>query len=170
MEKQRKEEMLKKFKEHLSNVDEVALVVLKGHLIIEESLGKIISKFVFHEDKIESARLSFAQKVWIARSMSLDETDNTMWELVLSINALRNDLAHNLKSKKREQKIDRVLALYKAEMKNGTDLSDFEEQHIQISFAISLCTGFLSSFEAEVDRFKDWINKFDRVVNPHRHE
>jgi hypothetical protein len=45
-------------------------VVLKGHLLIEEALDGIISNFVFHSERIGEARLSFAQKVNLARSMS----------------------------------------------------------------------------------------------------
>jgi len=168
MDEARKNNAIKDIQEHLSQVDEVALIVLKGHLLIEESLGRIISNFVFHEDKIDSARLSFYQKVWIGRSMSLREQDNSMWDLIVAINALRNDLAHSLNSPKRQNKIDRVLSLYEAEtvdMEDGPKLSEFDEAHIKIAFAISLCTGFLSTFEAEVERFKAVVGTLDRLMN-----
>ncbi len=34
---------------------------------------------------------------------------------------------------------------------------------------VSLCLGFLDSFEQEVERFRRHVNPLDRVVNPHRH-
>ena len=39
-------------------MDESAVVILKGHLIIEETLGEIISTFVFHGEHIEEARFN----------------------------------------------------------------------------------------------------------------
>ena len=53
-------------------VDDEALVVLKGQLIVEKKLDEIIEAFVFHPEQLETARLSFAQKVAIARSLSLE--------------------------------------------------------------------------------------------------
>lgn len=57
----------KKFEQHLQYVDDIALIVLKGHLIIEEVLDSIISRFVFHSEYLDRASLRFAQKVNIAR-------------------------------------------------------------------------------------------------------
>jgi hypothetical protein len=67
------EELKRRSLEQLGYVDETALVVVKGHLLIEESLNSIISAFVFHPEFIQEANLRFAQKLSIARSMSLDD-------------------------------------------------------------------------------------------------
>ena len=40
--------------------------------------------------------------------MSLDEHANSLWELVLAVNGLRNELAHALNSEKRQHKFDRL--------------------------------------------------------------
>ena len=56
------EEIRQKFEEHLRYVDDTTLIVLKGHLLIEEMLDSIISKFVFHPEFIEKADLRFPQK------------------------------------------------------------------------------------------------------------
>lgn len=157
---------------HLGSVDELALVVLKGHLVIEKFLDRIISRFVFHPEMLKSARLTFAQQVSIARSMSLDEHANSMWDLIKAINALRNDLTHSLDSPKRQARLDCVLTLFS---KEDTDSpipphKSSEAAHIRIANAIALSVGFLSTFEAEVERFKEWVGSLDSVVNPHRHE
>lgn len=85
-------EILGKLEEHLRYVDESAQVILKGHLVIEETLSEIISTFVFHDEYLEGARLSFAQKLAIARTMSLDEHGNEMWQLIAALNSLRMNL------------------------------------------------------------------------------
>jgi hypothetical protein len=62
--------------------DNAALIILKGHLVIEERLTSVIEKFVFHPEHLEQARLTFAHKLAIARSLSLDEDKNSMWSLI----------------------------------------------------------------------------------------
>jgi hypothetical protein len=162
---------IERFAEHLSKVDELTLVVLKGHLLLEESLDKIITTFVFHPEQLADAWLTFAQRVAIARSMSLDEFGNTMWELILAINALRNDLAHSLNSPRRLNRLARVKELY---FRECVDLPDIEhdrllkDQHI-ISLALALSYGFLEGFQKEVNRFKEWVSLLDRTVNRHRY-
>ena len=36
--------------------------------------------------------------------------------------------------------------------------------------AVAYCLGFLDAHEQEVERFKNWVNLLDRVVNPHRRQ
>ena len=145
----------KKFVEHFATVDATAQIVLKGHLLIEETLDSILGKFVFHSAHLESANLRFAQKIDLARSVSLDEHNNEMWELVKAINSLRNELSHSLKSAKRQQKAQRVIELYlklldNAEMSNR---HKNESEEVVLMWATSFFLGFLSAFEAEVDRW-----------------
>jgi hypothetical protein len=148
----------------------LALIVVKGHLVLEEQLERILGTFVLHREHLEAARLSFAQKVSLARSVSLDEHKNSIWELILAVNALRNELAHALNSEKRNTKFDRLKSLYMAANDVSADESAALEQHVLASFAIALSVGFLGSFEEEVVRFKHWVDSLDYVVNPHRHE
>src|SRR5260221_5346762 len=75
----------------------------------EELLDSIISAFVFHSEFIGPANLRFVQKVSIARSMSLDEHENAMWEIATKLNSLRNELAHKLDSPKRAAKTRAVV-------------------------------------------------------------
>lgn len=62
---------LERFTEEMSKIDAVAHVLLKGHLILEEQLVSIIEQYVFHRDYLQEARLSFAQKLAVARSFCL---------------------------------------------------------------------------------------------------
>jgi len=54
-------------------VDETMLVLLKGHLLIEESLDTIIWGFVVPPEFIETVNLRLGQKLSIGCAMSLDE-------------------------------------------------------------------------------------------------
>ncbi len=48
---------LERFVQQFSSIDETAIAVLKGHLLIEEKIDSIISLFVFHPKFIEQSRL-----------------------------------------------------------------------------------------------------------------
>ena len=53
------------------DADVAAMTLLKGHLVLEEKITSSIEKFVFDAEALENARLSFSQKVSIARSIHL---------------------------------------------------------------------------------------------------
>ncbi|NRS90896.1 hypothetical protein HNQ02_003847 [Flavobacterium sp. 7E] len=148
-------------------IDKESLVILKGHLLIEESLNFIIENFVHHSDFMNKAKLTFYQKLNIARSMSVSEQENSMWLLIEKINTLRNDFAHRLESDKRESKIQVILSLYKTEMKSTDFEDDWENEDLPtfLAFVISLCLGFLTALEAEIKRFKSIINIVDKSTN-----
>lgn len=54
--------LIEKFQNELGTVDEVSNVLLKGHLLIEETLSRIIDLYLFHREYIGTARLTFQQK------------------------------------------------------------------------------------------------------------
>jgi hypothetical protein len=162
----------KRFLEQMEQVDEDVLVVLKGHLLIEEALTRIIGKFVFHPDLVDHLRLRFAQRVDLARSLSIDESRNSMWELISALNMLRNEFAHALESPKRTTKTATVRALYLHEVKGMAYEAEHKlwPNHLILASAVALSLGFLFSFEEEAERFRDFLNKSDRFINPHRYK
>jgi len=167
-----KEQFLKIFGDHFNTVDEQAQILLKGHLLIEEKLYDIISNFVFHPDALEKAKLGFYQKLHLARSLSLDESNSSMWELVLAINSLRNKIAHKLATEEREKPLELVKMLFTKEMAEDElkNVWDTQGAVVGLSYSISLVLGFLLSFEKESIRFKEITEKLDLIINTHRHK
>lgn len=167
-----KEQFLKIFADHFNTVDEQAQILLKGHLLIEEKLYDIISNFVFHPDLLEKAKLGFYQKLHLARSFSLDEYNSSIWELILSLNSLRNKIAHKLAIEEREKPMDQVKALYMKEMGDDElkDVWNTQGAVVGLSYSISLALGFLLSFEKESIRFKEIVTELDLIYNTHRHK
>ena len=161
--------MMRRIEQHFGHMDETVIVVLKGHLLIEEALDTIISGFVFHPEFIQSANLRFSHKLAIARAMSLDEHENEMWEIASSLNNLRNELAHSLHSPKRQAKTQTVLDLYfRLAADAPVDVCN-QPEHIVLFFAIGFFLGFLTEFQKEVKRFRGFLNMMDPMVNPHRY-
>lgn len=155
---------------HLYFADDIVLVVLKGHLLIEEALTTIIRKSVHHGEFVDEANLRFYQKVQIARSLSLDEHQNEMWGLVLGLNRVRNDMAHALEHPKVADHISDLRNRYFQAFANVEEIqANKKEPDEQILKDLIVATlGFLSGFEKEVDRFRWWLSILDRFVNPHR--
>ena len=158
--------LLEHFIKQINDIDELAMVVLKGHLVIEQVLTRIISKYVHHSNYVPG--LTFDNRVRLARSMSLDQADNSMWNLILAVNQLRNKVAHSLESKERQKAYQHLKQAYDVETKDSTR-QKVDEPHYLALMAMGHCLGFLQGFEAEIDRFKEWLGTMDKIVNPHRH-
>jgi hypothetical protein len=149
--------------------DRVALVALKGHLVLEEKITAAIEKFVFHAEYLESARLTFAQKLSIAQSISLTENDNRMWDLIEKINKLRNKLSHSLEGTFRKDAMNALRSSY-SQLRGGK-LEEWErkDEALLVLAAVAMCLGFIDAFEQEVERFKGYVNLLDIIVNQHRY-
>jgi hypothetical protein len=158
---------LDQFEKHLRYVDETAQVVLKGHLIAEEALSRIIERFSFNPSYISECRLNFAQKVMIARAFCLRKDKNGIWDLLSGLNRLRNEIAHNLSSDKRKDRIGIIRALYFKEAKGGSlpQQKDLED-HLVVLYACALCTGFLDAFEQDAAAFRGLVDAMDSALNP----
>lgn len=150
-------------------LDKVALIALKGHLVLEEMITAAIEKIVFHPEYLDDARLTFAQKLVISRCVSLDDNNNSMWDLISKLNRLRNTLSHSLEGESRVNAMNALRAAYIQQ--RGGKLEEWEktDDALFLLGVVSFCLGFLDGFEQEVERFRDHVNLLDKVVNPHRH-
>ena len=93
----------------LPETEDVSLVVLKGHLVIEELLVALVERHCFNPKSLTKARLSFAQTTYIAQALFRLPESAPWWEPIQKLNTLRNSLVHQLQPKELE---DKVTALY----------------------------------------------------------
>jgi hypothetical protein len=77
--------------QHLPEKD-LSLIVLKGHLLIEELLYVIVKGAVKYPDLVEDARLSFSQLAHLARAISYEERLRPIWDAIFALNTLREYL------------------------------------------------------------------------------
>jgi len=168
------EELQKRFTDEIRYVDDIAQVVLKGHLVMEDLMTEAIQTFLFHGDMIEDAQFRFAQKIALCRGISTSEQSNGMWTLIAKINSLRNALSHSLDLQRRAKAIEAVRLVYiqefpdhakffeKVEGQKGEQMS--KELAICLG-AIAACIGFLHPHLEEVKRFKAMVVSVDAVAN-----
>lgn len=148
-------------------VDELTQTVLKGHLLVERTLDSILDVVLFHPDHLETARLSFNQKLQIARSLALRKDQLSIWSLVSSINSLRNELAHNLAGEKRQRKVEILKRVYLEEAgpKLGVEQQG-QPDHIIAAHACALCIGFLATLEEDLANMRNYVDALDAKLNP----
>jgi hypothetical protein len=88
-----------RYDDHMPDTDDLALVVLKGHLLVEEVLVELAGLVLPHSQYLEDARLRFHQLACVVKA-AVPSKPNDCWQLVFSLNSLRNDLVHNLEPPK----------------------------------------------------------------------
>jgi hypothetical protein len=88
-----KEEQLR-FKKLIPTLDDHLIILLKGHLLIEEKLWQIITTCVSDVRPLESCKLSFIQKLHIAKSLSGNFLKDEIYNTIKRLNSIRNILSH----------------------------------------------------------------------------
>ena len=89
----------KRFLKLLPHGQDMTLVILKGHLLIEEQVRQIISERVKDPRSLEDARLECGQAICMAQALTGNEVDGAVWKSVKKLNKLRNEIAHNSEPK-----------------------------------------------------------------------
>ncbi|WP_155890825.1 hypothetical protein [Desulfuromonas sp. TF] len=85
-----------KFLELIPDTEDLTLITLKGHLIIEEILYFIVIKHCQFPKYIAEARLSFSQLSSLTKAMINVPIHDCVFPAIDKLNKLRNNLAHNI--------------------------------------------------------------------------
>lgn len=132
------EEKYEEFLEHLPDTaSDKTLLVLKGHLLVEQALRSYIYKRVENPKKLENQQLPFASLLVFASSLESDAAIDWIWTPIDKLNKLRNRLAHNLAPKKIDELEKEIIEHTK---KNDGELSilinDKQTAHTPLALAI----------------------------------
>jgi hypothetical protein len=79
--------------------NDFALVVLKGHLLMEESVNRLLAALLYRPEAIESANLRFHQKLCLIRALAPVGPNGVVFrfaDAAEKLNTMRNRLAHHL--------------------------------------------------------------------------
>lgn len=85
-----------RFRRHLSNLRDVTLIVLKGHLLAEEQLNEWLSLQLSNPGALTAGRFSFSQRLCLARALVRQGHCDDLFDHVGKLNTLRNKFAHRL--------------------------------------------------------------------------
>lgn len=98
-----------KLKDHLPLVKDPTVVILRGHLFVEELLDELIAANLKDGDAIQDARLSFYQKLCIVQGFIGRAGKDHILKPIFALNKLRNEIGHKLPDATLTKKLDSVL-------------------------------------------------------------
>jgi hypothetical protein len=93
--------IINEFDRIMSTIDPLANAVLKGHFEIEEQLDFVLEKLATNPRFLELSGARFARKIKLLRAFGPLGGDDR-WDLIESLNTLRNKVAHRFEGPVRE--------------------------------------------------------------------
>jgi len=81
--------------QHLDKADDPILVILRGHLLVEERLRRILARLSRAPEELKTLRLSFHQVLYLCRAV-IGRHDEPAWGFMKRLNEARNRIAHRL--------------------------------------------------------------------------
>lgn len=100
---------IQRIAQHLPSGDDVTLITLKGHLLVEEQLDELIAAHCKNPDALEGD-IGFAVKLKFARALTGAEELSIVWSACQRLNSLRNALAHKLEHPQAQKRLASFLA------------------------------------------------------------
>ncbi len=81
---------------HLRAKDDIEMILLKGHLVLEQVLNQMLLGYIGKEEDLVSLNLMFSKKIDLLIALSGGHYDKDDIYQLREINRIRNKLAHNL--------------------------------------------------------------------------
>jgi hypothetical protein len=89
-------EASKRYYRHLPSAEDMSLLLLKGHLLVEELLRQLVDNALVRPAALKDARLETYQFICLAEALFHDRAPNWLWDALRKLNSIRNKLAHEL--------------------------------------------------------------------------
>ena len=95
--------------QHLPKDNDLSLLVLKGHLLMEERLFDLLERSVRNPEYVKRANLRTGQLIAVVAGLHWSPDRAWVWHMAWGLNKLRNELSHRLESKDLTRLIDEFL-------------------------------------------------------------
>lgn len=138
-------EAILRLAKHLPSVDDMTLIVLKGHLLIEEQLISILESTLQYPKALDEVRMTFAHRLSLVKALKYRDENSWVWEAIGKLNSIRNDLAHKLEPSKLNEKVEDFFSFIKVSVPINLDMND-KNQRIEsrLRSALAFLHGVLS--------------------------
>lgn len=120
----RQVEAFERFVKLLPYGNDLTLVILKGHLLIEEQVRQIIDERVKKPDVLKDARFDCYQAICLAEALCPMDEEPWFWEAVRKLNKIRNDISHNIELDGLEDQVHAFADFFPS----GLDADDRQDQ------------------------------------------
>jgi hypothetical protein len=81
---------------HMLEIDDLAYLIIKSHLLVEVMLDILAHSTFAHPKYLDKLELSFRPKALVVRAAVLAKSADSHWDLIIKLHALRNKFAHSL--------------------------------------------------------------------------
>ncbi len=109
---EKENDLIEEINSILPEGDQLELLTLIGHLLIEREIYKVLRSEIDHAKYLEDAELQFHQLVKIYKALFYKTGYDQFWAGVKKLNKIRNEYAHNLNSQKVEKLISELLETF----------------------------------------------------------
>lgn len=94
----------------MPDFNDITLIIIKGHLLLEQQIRNIFKSNFNNPNAIERTRLNISQIIDITEaSYEYSESKKYLWESIRLLNNIRNDVAHNIESDGLKNKISNLI-------------------------------------------------------------
>jgi len=130
-----------RFKRLIPRSQDCTVILLKGHLLIEEQLQALVAALVKDSRPLGDARLTFHQWLCMGRALAPGGTGADIWKFVEQLNQTRNELAHNAEVAEFDQKVDDLIKFYAEDGFTGS--STARDRAFRLRATLALVCGIL---------------------------
>ncbi len=103
-------EAFQRFIKLLPHGKDIDLVLLKGHILIEEQVRLLIDRRLRNRAALSDARLECHQCICLAESFYPANHEPWLWKALKKLNKMRNDIAHQIEPSGLQDRIDAFVA------------------------------------------------------------
>ena len=139
----------------MPDTEDLSLIVLKGHLLVEEMLTELLEHILPFPQHIEVLNLRFSHKVSIVRAACKYEVNNKAWDLINALNKTRNELIHNLEPPKLEKVLKNLFSIHKQvdviDVPLDRSQNHLAKTSIRLEWAIQDCMRFLAKLMSIIE-------------------
>ncbi len=119
--------------------DPEMMIVLRGHLLLEEELRALLDTKFPRSEFLENARLTTHQAICLAEAFFRPQAEPWLWDVLHKVNKLRNDISHKLQPKDVAKRMREISDAVKAEIYPTTG---FGTDHPLVQFYLSVVIVF----------------------------
>lgn len=139
----------------MPDTEDLSLIVLKGHLLVEEMLTELLEHILPFPQHIEALNLRFSHKVSIVRAACKHEENNKAWNLINTLNKTRNELIHNLEPPKLEKVLKNLFSIHKQvdviDVPLDRSQNHLAKTNIRLEWSIQDCMRFLAKLMSIIE-------------------
>jgi hypothetical protein len=129
---------------HLGEIQDTTLLILKGHLLVEEALFSRLCELTSDQKHVTQARLSSFQTACIVRAFypngvpGHNQCDaDQIWDAIFALNTIRNKLSHKLEQEGMADLLKRLFVTFEYEGEALDDPKLVRNLHGALAFLIA---------------------------------